>query len=223
MKVEDTKQPTAGLGDDETKPASQQEKNDKLINQIDAIPEATKFDKFRGKIKGYKLGLAISALVVGAFVFQSEEVHDIWRWIKLQAQEAMASGPTLKTDPIGVFSRSFVGYTETKGELDQDLLLPLNFHSITRFKLDAIRFKSEFTMVENTGKWADCKITVEGTLDAAEGVISPDNYVVYVRCSNGRNVLLEGYELLAYEPEVNAFLAPANYYLYNRNGANNAG
>lgn len=223
MTVENSAQPTTGVEGDKSNPASQQEKNDKLINQIDAIPEATKFDKFRGKIKGYKLGLAVSSLVVGAFVFQSEEAHDIWRWIKLQAQEAMASGPTLNTDPIGVFSRSFVGYTETKGELDQDHLLPLNFHSITRFKLDAIRFKSEFTMIENTGKWADCNLTVEGILDAADGGISPDNYVAYVRCSNGRNVLLEGYELLAYEPEVNALLAPANYYLYNRNGANNAG
>ncbi|EPR7484084.1 hypothetical protein MKR81_26610 (plasmid) [Vibrio campbellii] len=222
MTAENLPNPTNGEEGDKVNPSSPQETNDKLINQLDAIPEETKLEKILGKVKGYKLGLAVSSLVVGVFLIQNEEAYDVWRWIKLQAQEAMASGPTLNNDPIGVFSRSFVGYTKTMGELNPELLLPLNFHSITRFKLDAIRFKSEFSMVEKTSKWEDCNLTVEGMLDAADGGISPENYVAYLRCSNGRNVQLEGYELLAYPPEVNAMLAPANYYLYNRNGATNA-
>ncbi|MDH1472615.1 hypothetical protein [Shewanella sp. GD03713] len=221
MTADNLNQTKSTLGRGEPNISAPQESNDNIINQLNAMPDHSKFDRLVGRIGDYKLALVASSIVVAVFVLQSEEVHDIWRWIKLHTQEAMATGPTLTSDPIGVFSSSFVRYTKEKGELNPDFLLPLNFLSITRFKLDAIRFMAEFTMVEKAGTWADCKLTVEGALDGADGGITPDSYIAYLNCPNRENVLLEGYELLAYPPEVNEMLAPANYFLFNSNGSDN--
>lgn len=194
------------------------ESNDQLLKQLDAIKEDGWLKNSFKKFNGFKLSISLIVILSSIFIFQTDEVKDIWRWIKVQAHEAFASGPTLSTDPIGVFSNSFVMYSENIGELDTDDLLPLVFRSITRFKLDALRFKAEFTVTSRGGQWSGCSLMAEGSLDKADGGVDSQNYITYIKCESENSILLEGYQLLAFPPEVNRKLAPAEYYLHRLEG-----
>lgn len=195
------------------------EANDQVLNQLDQLKEDTKLVSFKKKLREHKIVLIAGAVLLGGAALNADKVEDIWRWIKLQAAETIASGPTLSSDPIGVFSRSFIGYSESMGGIDQNLLIPLNFTSITRFKEDAVRFKSEFKVQESARLLAGCDLVVEGILDGADGGVSDGNYLAVVTCKGRRSKMLEGFKLVAFPPLVNTLLAPPNYYLLdNRDG-----
>lgn len=189
--------------------------NDELIKHYNSVKELTKVERFKNASKKYKFTIPVILIVIVANLVFSDEAKDIWKWIKLHAQEAIATGPTLSNDPIGVFSRSFVNYTNGIAPIDKESLIPLNFHSITRYKLDAVRFKSEFSIQSNGSNWAKCLLIVEGALSKADGGVDKGSYVTYTQCQNSnKNIVLDGYTLVAFPPETNKMLAPPEYYLY---------
>ena len=195
------------------------EANDQVLNQLEQMKEDTKLVSIRKMLREHKIVLIAGAVLLGGVALNADKVEDIWRWIKLQTAETIATGPTLSTDPIGVFSRSFIGYSESMEGIDQNNLIPLDFTSITRFKEDAVRFKSEFKVQESARLLASCDLVVEGILDGADGGVSDGNYLAVVACKGRRSKMLEGFKLVAFPPQVNALLAPANYFLRdNRDG-----
>lgn len=200
------------------------EVNDQVLNRLNELKGETKTVSLRRRLREHKVVLIASAVLLGGGALNADKAEDIWRWIKLQAQEAIATGPTLSTDPIGVFSRSFIGYSESMEAIDQDKLIPLDFTSITRFKEDAVRFKSEFKVQESAYLLAGCDLVVEGLLDGVEGGVSDGNYLAVVSCKGRSSKMLEGFKLVAFPPQVNALLAPPNYFLldYRNGGSANA-
>ena len=194
------------------------ESGDDLLEKINQIKDETGMAKFRRRLREFRVTIAATAIVGTIAAFNSDEIEDIWRWIKLQAQEMAATGPTLSTDPIGVFSRSVIGYTESLGSIDQSALIPLRFTSITRFRLDAVRYKAEFIVDKNARTLNDCLLVIEGALDSAEGGIAEGSYLSIVQCPSHAAKMLDSFSLVAFPPEVNTLLAPANYYLIETTG-----
>ena len=162
---------------------------------------------------GTRLLMAAGVIAAAFVIFNNAEVQNIWKWIKLQASEAITSGPTLASDAIGVFSKSFIDNTQKMGDLPKDKLIPLTFESITRFKSSPVRFKAEFSAIGKQHKMAGCSFVVEGTLDDIVGGVNADNYLTVASCKGRSPVLLEGYELVAFPPKINTLLAPVEYSL----------
>lgn len=190
------------------------EENDHLLKQIESAIPITKSDQVRQFVKEHKVALSAALIISAGVALNTSSVDNIWRWIKLQAQEAMATGQLLSENPIGVFRSTFIGYTGDIKDYDQSKLIPLKFDSITLYKNDAVRFKSEFVVEPNDFRFSDCPLTIEGMLDGADGGITDGNYLTVLACNGQQSRLLDNYRLVAFPPEKNELLAPASYFLY---------
>lgn len=189
------------------------EVGDKLLEKLEGMQEEKGVEKFSRRIREFRITIFAVLVLSVVAALHTSEIEDIWRWIKLQAQEMAATGPTLSTDPIGVFSGSFITYTEAMTDIDKDLLLPLHFTSITRFRLDAVRFKAEFEVDKSARTLSNCHLVVEGALNTAEGGIADGNYLTIIQCPGHGPRMLDTFKLIAFPPEMNTLLAPAEYYL----------
>ncbi|HHY0525302.1 TPA: hypothetical protein ACVU4L_001957 [Vibrio parahaemolyticus] len=190
------------------------EETDHLLRQIENAVPATKREQSVQFLKEHKVALSAALIITAGVALNTSSVKDVWKWIKLQAQEAMATGQLLSENPIGVFRSTFIGYSGDIKDYDQSKLIPLKFDSITLYKNDAVRFKSEFIVEPNELRFSDCPLVIEGMLDGADGGISDGNYLTVLACSGQQSRLLENYHLVAFPPEKNELLAPASYYLY---------
>ncbi|MDW2322709.1 hypothetical protein R7127_20790 [Vibrio sp. 1159] len=195
------------------------EDNDQLLNEIKNAVPITKREQTVKNLKEHKVALGAALIISAGVALNTSSVENVWKWIKLQAQETMATGQLLSENPIGVFRSTFIGYTGDIKDYDQSKLIALKFDSITLYKNDAVRFKSEFIIQQSDYQFNDCPLMVEGILDGADGGISEGNYLTVLACDGQPSRLLDNYRLVAFPPEKNALLAPANYYLYENSGA----
>ena len=172
--------------------------------------------ELKNKIKRVHVGVWVALLFGFVVILRIDDVVHIYRWIKVQSYELMAGGAaTMSTDPIGVFDRAFIEYSSKYKHLPTKDLTPLVFDSITRYKLDALRFTAAFGFEPGTS-YADnyCRLSTEGGLLRATGGVVDDNYILVLTCDGRDPKVLAGAKLVAFPPEINQMLTPADYYLY---------
>lgn len=176
----------------------------------------TKKLELLSKLKKVHVGVWVLLVIATIAYLRRDDIEHVYLWIKVQSYELMAGGkPTLSTDPIGVFDRTFIRYSEKFKNIPKDQLTPLVFDTITRYKLDAMRYTSTFNFKEGTS-YADhgCTLSSEGSLLMATGGMTDDNYILVLTCDGREPKILTGAKLIAFPPEINEMLAPADYYLH---------
>lgn len=172
--------------------------------------------ELKNKFKRIHVGIWVALLFGLVAIVRMDDVVHIYKWVKVQSYELMAGGkPTMSTDPIGVFDRTYIAYSSKYKNLPQKDLIPLVFDSITRYKLDALRFTAAFGFGEGTA-YADnyCRLSTEGGLLRSTGGVIDDNYILVLTCDGRDPKVLTGAKLIARPSEVNQMLTPADYYLY---------
>ena len=183
-------------------------------NTIDKLDkESWVYTLFVEKTRNMRITLFAGALLGCFFIFKSDEISNFWKWIKVQSTEMYSSKPTLMSDPIGVFSQAFIGYTNELDPIDKSKLINLKFESITRFRLSVDRFNAEFSSTAKNKYFPGCQIIIEGILDNANGGISEGNYITITDCKGKGKARLNGFKLVAFPPDINVMLAPSNYAL----------
>lgn len=188
--------------------------DDVVLEEINNLSVDTKIDKTKLFIVEHK-GAIVSCIIIFMIIFNNTStIENVWKWIKLQGSSLVESGPTLKSDPIGVFSRSFIANTMGMTDIDKSNLIPISFNTITRYKNDPVLFKTEFIVSPDAKKLTSCTLEITGFLDSSNGGIEGGNYLTMMTCKGYSKQVLKGYKLLAFAPEVNALLAPPNYYLF---------
>ncbi|MCD9475821.1 hypothetical protein GLP21_12170 [Photobacterium carnosum] len=180
------------------------------------LEKRTFVGELKNKLKRVHVGIWVTLLFGLVTIIRMDDVVHVYRWIKVQSYELMAGGqPTMSTDPIGVFDRTYIAYSSKYKDLPKEDLTPLVFDSITRYKLDALRFTAAFGFEEGTS-YADnyCRLSTEGGLLRSTGGVVDDNYILVLTCDGRDPKVLIGAKLIALPPDINQILTPADYYLY---------
>lgn len=165
-------------------------------------------------LRVHKVIIVSACILAFSGVLQHEKVKDVWSWVRLQTQEMLATGPTLSSDPIGIFSKTFLSVSSGYKDVNRDGLIPLSFSSITRYHNNPVRFKAVFTIHSNEQKFYGCEVVVQGVLNSPEGGMTDGNYISVLSCDGQGTMNLSSYTVLAFPPAVNSMLVPAEYFLY---------